>query len=49
MDFCLLVVLISDVDPGNQSTVKRILIRPDWAGNSTLKRTRHTADRISAS
>ena len=24
----------------------RVLIRPDWAGDSTMKRTRHTADKI---
>jgi putative transposase len=24
----------------------RVLIRPDWAGDSTMKRTRHTAEQI---
>jgi putative transposase len=24
----------------------RVLIRPDWAGDSTMKRTRHTPEQI---
>ncbi len=24
----------------------RVLIRPDWAGNLTMKRTRHTSEQI---
>jgi hypothetical protein len=36
----------SDVDPENRSRVNEILSRPDWARDSTMNRTRHTAEQI---
>ena len=35
-----------DVDPGDRSRVNECPIRPDWAGDYTMKRTKHTAEQI---
>ena len=36
----------TDVEPGNGSRANEIHIRPDWAGDFTMKSTRHTAEQI---
>jgi len=36
----------SDVAPGNRSMVNESLSRPNWAWDSTMKRTRHIAEQI---
>jgi len=40
------VISGSDVVTGDQTTVVRVLIRPDWAGDCTMKRNRHTMEQI---